>query len=404
MTINWAEKFDHTTLEELRSSGGLKWSTFPDAIGMFVAEMDFGLAPAVADVLRAAAQSPVGVGYPTTEMCELASGEAVRWYSSATGENLEQLVADGAARVHNMPSVLSALGLVLRHLIPAGAPVVVPTPAYMPMLTIPPKLQHPVIQVPSIVTEDGRYHFDYEAIERAVQEQGAKLFILVNPWNPTGRVLSRAELERLDSILSRHPDVRVFSDEIHTPFVFSGKHVPYWAISHSAACQTVTAFAPNKGWNIPGLHASTMVLTRPSDERIMEPELASISAFTAPIGMRAAAAAYRDSRAWSGAVVDYLRTNRDLLQQRIDAIPGLEMAAMDGTYIAWIDCRPAREHGVIPAGVMPADWILERAGVALTAGAGCGKGYEDFVRLIFATPRSVLSQALDQIAAVFTQS
>ena len=48
---DFAARVDALTIDDLRSAGSLKWTAYPDAIGAWVAEMDFGLAPAVAAAL-----------------------------------------------------------------------------------------------------------------------------------------------------------------------------------------------------------------------------------------------------------------------------------------------------------------------------------------------------------------
>ena len=416
----WHEKFDALTPEQLRAAGSLKWSEPQEpagAIGMWLAEMDYGLAPAVADVLHAAALSS-GIGYACGRLCEDASAAAFEWYCEnaassgclggragdgglGAGAGLSDAPGAGTAAVtpaiYTVPNVLGVLELMLKKLIPAGAPVIVPTPAYMPMLTIPPRFGHPVIEVPSPVGADGRYELDLEAIERALREQHAKLLILVNPWNPVGRVLSRAELEALDAVMAQAPDARVFVDEIHCPLVLEGEFVPYATVSRNAARQAVTAFAPTKGWNIPGLKVAYALLSQPSDAQTLEPEWSSFSELVPTVGLQAAVAACRDSRDWLASVKEYLRGNCEYFAQRVAKLPGVKAAPIEGTYIEWLDFSGAVGAGMIPAGVAPANWVLEHAGVALTDGAACGAGYENYARIILACPRPVLAQALDRI-------
>lgn len=305
-------QFDSLSIAGLHAGGSLKWSepaNHPDAIGMFVAEMDFGLAPAVADVLRTAAASS-GVGYPTSALSDTAISSAREWYASVTGTRPRR------EQLHITPNVLSVMELALRKLLPAGAPVIVPTPAYMPMLTIPPKYGHPVIEVPAIMTmRDGLAHYelDLAAIDRALataQAQAAPehadkapaLLALVNPWNPVGRVFSRAELSALDAVLARYPQARVFVDEIHASLVLDGEFTSYASISENSARQAITAFSPTKGWNFPGLRVANALLTRADDAQNLAPELESLSGMTPTIGVRAQIAAYRDAAPWLAAV------------------------------------------------------------------------------------------------------
>src|SRR5699024_5443626 len=122
-----------------------------------------------------------------------------------------------ADRVYLLPDVLSVLRVTIQRFTAPGSPVIVPTPAYMPFLTVVPAQDREVIEVPSILGQDGRYRLDLEAIDAAFAE-GAGLLVLCNPWNPVGRALSRAELEAVAAVVDRH-DGRVFSDEIHAPLM-----------------------------------------------------------------------------------------------------------------------------------------------------------------------------------------
>jgi cystathionine beta-lyase len=105
-------------------------------------------------------------------------------------------------------------------------------------------------------------------------------------------------------------------------------------------------------------------------------------------GYLGALAAYREGAQWLSAQLDYLRGNRDLVEQSVARMPGLEMAHVEATYLAWID---ASALGVKD----PQAFFLEH-GVALSPGAQFGA--EGFVRLNFGTQRSRLAEALQRMA------
>jgi len=71
-------------------------------------------------------------------------------------------------------------------------------------------------------------------------------------------------------------------------------------------------------------------------------------------------------------------------------LPDISLSPVEGTYLAWLDCRQAR----IPEGVAPGKFFLEEAKVALNEGAAFGKGGAGFVRLNFGCPRATLEEAL----------
>ncbi|MCD9047504.1 aminotransferase class I/II-fold pyridoxal phosphate-dependent enzyme [Luteimonas sp. MHLX1A] len=380
--MDFATRIDALTHDQLRAAGGLKWNAFPDCIGAFVAEMDFGIAPAIADALHAAIADG-RTGYLSTPLTNALAEACAGWHASAYGWNVEP------ARIHPLPDVLTGLELALRHLLPPGAPVVLPTPSYMPFLPLLHLLGHPVIEVP-MLDVDGHWRFDEDALDAAFAH-GAKLLLLCNPHNPIGRVYTREELARLSAIVARH-DARVFSDEIHAPLVFAPhRHLPYAAVNADAAAQAITATSASKGWNLPGLKCAQLILTNDDDQRrwrAMEP-LAGHA--TATLGVIGNTVAYREAGDWLAEVLAYLAGNRALLMQRVrDEMPGIGCRKPEGTYLAWLDCRTLGPGPHAPR--------FRAAGVALTDGADCGRGGEGFVRINFAMPRPLLEEALTRMA------
>src|SRR5690606_8933486 len=115
------------------------------------------------------------------------------------------------------------------------------------------------------------------------------------------------------------------------------------------------------------------------------------------LGVIAATAAYRDGDEWLRGAIAYLQRNRDLLGALLaERLPAVRWQPPEATYLAWLDLgglEPERLGG------SPATLLRERAGVALTDGALCGSGFDDHVRLVFATPAPVLEEAVDRIAA-----
>ena len=374
--------FDQITIEQLRRAGGTKWTRFPDAIGAWVAEMDFGVPESVAEVLRRAVDDGA-LGYlPAAERRGLQEATA-GWVRRTTGWDVP------AERVYLLPDVLSVLRETIRHFTRPGSAVIVPTPAYMPFLTVPPAADREVIEVPSLVDEDGRYRLDLDGIDAAFAA-GAGLLVLCNPWNPVGRVLTREELLALADVVERHGG-RVFSDEIHAPLVLdAAPHLPYASLDARTAAHTVTAVAASKGWNIPGLKCGQMILSNEADAAAFAPYADDAGDTVGLLGARAAAAVYTDDGGWCADVVAYLRGNRDLLERLVaEHLPGAVLSHVEGTYIAWLDCRGLGLTG------SPAAHFRREAGVALTDGAACGADYAGFVRIIIATPRPILRQVIE---------
>jgi bifunctional pyridoxal-dependent enzyme with beta-cystathionase and maltose regulon repressor activities len=378
--------YDALTEDALRSAGSLKWTRYGDVIGAFVAEMDFGTAPVVTRALHDA----VDAG-------------ALGYLPDAAARDMARACADFQRRRHGwelppewvtpLADVTAGLQAAIEHFTPPGAPVVLPTPAYMPFLVVPRAMGREIIEVPMVRDASGRLTDDLDGLDRAFAAGGA-LLVHVDPHNPTGRVATEAEQRAMAEVVERH-GVRVFADAIHAPLVYPGAvHRPYAALSPATAAHTVTATSTSKAFNVPGLKAAQLLLSNAADAaRWAEVgERAGHGASTP--GVLAATAAYTAGEEWLDDVLAYLDGNRRLLAELLaEHLPQVRYTPPEGTYLAWLD---GRELGVEePLGA----FFLREAGVALVDGPECGAPGAGHVRLNLATPRPVLRTIVARMAA-----
>ncbi|MBZ4487809.1 aminotransferase class I/II-fold pyridoxal phosphate-dependent enzyme [Microbacterium sp. cx-55] len=380
--------FDERTRRMLDRPESRKWSLYPGTIGAWVAEMDFGTAPEVTAALHRAIDEE-NLGYLSPTVAARLGQATSEWLAHDQGWAVDP------EWVHPVADVMAALGAAVEHYSPAGSAVIVPTPAYMPFLTYLPSIGHPVVEVPGLVNA-GRWQHDLDAIDAAFAA-GARTLVLCNPHNPTGTVLERAELLAICEIVERHGG-RVFADEIHAPIRYGGAvHVPYASISEAAAGHTITGTSASKAWNIPGMKAAQLITSNAADaERYRRFGFAVVHG-AATLGVVASTAAYRDGRRWLAETNAYLDGNRQALARLFaDALPGARYAPPEATYLAWVDVS------ALGLDDSPAAFFRERAGVVLTDGALCGRGYEGYVRMVLAMPRPILDQAVHAMADAVT--
>ena len=297
-----------------------------------------------------------------------------------------------ANRVHPVADVITGLVVAMDHYSRPGSAVIVPTPAYMPFLTVPALRHREAIEVP-MVLDAGRETLDLEAIERELAA-GAGLVVLCNPLNPGGRVFERAELEALSEVVERH-GARVFADEVHAPIVFgAARHVPYASVNAAASAHSITTTSASKAWNLPGTKAAQLITTSDAHEHTWQAigPMASHGART--LGVIANTAAYRDGREWLDATIAYYDANRRLLGELLaDRLPEVGYRMPEGTYIAWLDVSR------LGLGDDPAVTLRERADLAVTNGRACGVVGAGHVRVILATPRPIVEQIVDRLVA-----
>ncbi|WP_371152518.1 aminotransferase class I/II-fold pyridoxal phosphate-dependent enzyme [Buchananella felis] len=383
--------FDDVTRQERERDASLKWSRTPGAIGAWVAEMDF---PAPPPVLAAAAArvTSAHLGYPTpAETAELRSATC-DFVRDTFGWQIE------CSNVYLAADVLSGLVEMIRRLTRPGSAVVVPTPAYMPFLTLPATEGREVIEVPCSPDESGVYRLDLEGIEDALKA-GAGLVVLCNPWNPVGRVLSRTELEALRDVVSRY-DALVFADEIHAPLVHSPSagagHVPYASLP-GAAAHTVTALAATKAFNIPSLRCAQLIVTDANLAGRFATSLHLLASQHSPVGAAASAAGYSRARGWLASLNDYLAGNARVFARELGACPLLRTFPIEGTYLAWVDATALAQ--LLPEGRSVHDVVVKEALVDVNNGGACGSAYADYFRVNLATSRELVTQLARQIAA-----
>ncbi|AJT65125.1 hypothetical protein T261_3456 [Streptomyces lydicus] len=381
---------DGITAQSLRAAGHLKWTVSgPGLLGACAAEMDYGTAPPVTAALTEAVGRNL-FGYLPPALATGLSEACADWQRQAYGWEVDP------DDVRLLPDVLRAFHVAVEHFSRPGSPVIVPVPTFTPFLTVPGLLGRRVIQV-ELVRSGSRYVYDLDALDRAFAD-GGHLLALCNPHNPVGRVMEADELAAISEVVDRHGG-RVFSDEVHAPLVYGGhRHLPYAAISPTAAHHTLTAVSASKAWNLAGLKCAQLVLSNDTDRTRWDTLGRLATDGTSTLGVVAGTAAYRHGKPWLDLVRDRLDGNRNLLGDLLrEHLPGVGYTPPEGTYLGWLDCRELDLPGPDLA-----EFFLARAGVTTVDGGSCGPPGQGFVRLNFATTEPILTRIVRQMADAAT--
>jgi cystathionine beta-lyase len=369
---------DFDEVIERRGSWSTRWERYPgDVIPLWVADTDFRAPPAVlAAIARRLAHGVLGYSVPPLALREALIERMQRLYGWRVEPDWVVFVS----------GVVPGLHLAARHLTRSDQQVLLPRPVYHHLKRAPELAGRAHVEVP-LVLEAGRWVWDERALAAALSP-ASRLVMLCNPQNPGGTIFTRAELERLAATAERH-DLLLCSDEIHADILLDeGKrHVPIASVSPETSRRTVTLVSPNKAFGFPGAGCAFAIIENAELRRAFSADHHATVHDASVFGYEAALAAYRDCDGWLAEQLAYLRVNRDLLEREIAALPGLAMAHVEATYLAWID---ASGLGVAD----PHRHFLE-GGVALSPGAQFGDAR--FVRLNFGTRRALLQEALQRI-------
>lgn len=383
--------FDFDTVIDRRGGDSAKWNKYAgrDVIPLWVADMDFAAPPAVLDALRRRVDQGV-FGY----------GEAWPSVGDAVVEHLAREYQWTIERqwLVWLPGLVTGLNVACRAVGDPGNAVFTSTPIYPPFLSAPQCSGRRVVSAP-LAHKGGRWEWDFAATEAAI-DADTRLFLLCHPHNPVGRAWCDDELFEIAAI-ARRRDLIVCSDEIHCGLILEPgrRHRPFAMQDADAARRSITLMAPSKTFNIPGLGCAFAVIPDAALRRAFRAAMQGIVPHVNVLGLAATEAAYRDCGHWHAALQDYLRGNRDRVEGCIDALPGLAMAHVEATYLAWIDAREL----CLRRGIGNAQRFFEAAGVGLSDGEDFGgESYRGFVRLNFGCPRITLDAALARMQAALT--
>ena len=371
------------SLPELRARRSYKWRAYPaDVLPTFVGEMDVTLAEPVTRVLQEALAAG-DTGYATPDP-ELAAAVA-SFHLAHFGWQLEP------AGVRLIPDVMTGVTEVLRSAIPPGSGVVVNTPVYPPFFGHIGSAGCRVLEAPLARAGDG-YALDLDALEAAFAA-GASAYLLCNPHNPTGLVLTVDELRRVAELAERH-QILVLADEIHAPLTLVGsRHVPYLSLPEAQG-HGIAFVSASKGWNLPGLKCAQLVTAGAPMHDVVGRLPEELGYGAGNLGVIASIAAYRDGGPWLDELLPLLDHNRRLLADLLaDRLPEVGYVPPRGTYLAWLDCS---ELG-LPED--PARVFLKRGRVALRPGPDFGAPGTGWVRATIATAPEILTEIVERMHA-----
>ena len=368
-----------------RDTNSVKWDSAADAevLPMWVADMDFRTAPAITEALRQRVEHGI-FGY--TRVPDAYYEAVVNWFARRHGWQMQQ------EWILYTISVVPALSATIKALTEPGDKVLMQTPVYNCFFSA---IRNNGCEIADnrLIYENNTYRIDFEDLERKASDDKVKLMLLCNPHNPAGRVWTREELTRIGEICLRH-GVTVVSDEIHCEFAYPGHaYTPFASISDDFLHRSVTCVSPSKAFNIAGLQIANIVCADEAvrqriNEVINLHEINNVN----PFGVIATIAAYNEGESWLLQLLDYLRGNYECMRDYCARhLPDFPIAELEGTYLAWMDCRKLRLSSKELE-----ERLLQEAKLWLNAGTMYGDAGEGFMRWNLACPRARMLEGLER--------
>jgi cystathionine beta-lyase len=358
-----------------------------DVLPMWVADMDFRVAPGIIAAARECCDRGV-FGY--TFRSDEAMDAFIDWTRVRHGWSVER------EWIGSMPGIITALPVGVRVFTREGDRVVILPPVYPPFFSAVTGNGRELASCP-LVVEGGRYVIDWPCLEREIT--GARLLVMCNPHNPVGRAWTREELTRVGELCARH-GVTILSDEIHADLaLFDNRHVAMASLSDEIAAVTVTMMAPSKTFNIAGMMNSVIVIPDEGRRALFAREVERLHLDTGNIfGHVTMKAAYRHGGPWVDAARRYIEGNVRLVEEFLrERLPGVTMIPPEASFLLWLDFRgTGLSHEEVGRR------LVEGARLGLNDGLEFGPEGRGFRRMNVGTPRAVVREAMERLAGVFS--
>lgn len=374
---------DFDTIIDRQNTFSLKWQKYEgrDILPMWVADTEFRCAQEILDAIKARTDHGL-LGYHVPTQYEPANEAVYRWLMKRHDWEIQP------EWLLWTPGVVPAFNVACKAYCQPGDKVIVQIPNYPPLLAAPALNGLERVDIPTI-SEGGRWTIDLQALEDAAKDPACKLFILCNPGNPVGTVLTAHELAEIGRICEQNK-VILISDEIHCDLVLDNeaKHLPAGALE-LLKDNSVTLMAASKTFNVAGLGTSFAIIPNTKLRADFNKAMMGIVPWVTILGLVATETAFTQCDQWYDSLISYLRLNRQYIYEEINQIDGLEMLLPQATFLAWID---GSKLGV----ELPQKWAEDK-GVGPSPGADFGD--KQGIRINFGCPHFYLEETIKRLKA-----
>ncbi len=386
--LNFDEYIERRHTDSLKYDFAVRRGLPEDVLPLWVADMDFRTSSYVEDAVIERTRHGI-FGY------------------TETGEEYFRSVAGWMKRRHDWdveyswlvktPGVVFALAMAVKGFTDEGDGVLIQQPVYYPFSEVIEDNNRVIVSNDLVLGDDNRYYIDFEDFEKKIVDNKIKLFFLCNPQNPTGRVFTREELEKLGDICVRH-NVIVVSDEIHNDFAFFGEHTVFTKVKKEFEDISIVCTSVSKTFNLASMLISNIFIPNAKIRHVFKKQYAAagMSQLSA-LGITATSVAYDKGDEWYEKMIDYVKANILFVKDYVKKnIPGVRVIDGEGTYLMWLDFR-----GTGLSGTEIDRKIIYEAKLWLDSGKIFGKTGTGFQRINVAVPRSTVVECLERIKAAF---
>ncbi|WP_186828438.1 pyridoxal phosphate-dependent aminotransferase [Pseudomonas chlororaphis] len=290
------------------------------------------------------------------------------------------------------PSAKHALFIALMTLLDEGDEIIIPTPSWVSYKAMAAMAGATVKAVPL----DGRNGFllEPQVLEQAITPR-TKAILINNPNNPTGRVLTREEVEGVVQVALKH-GLYIISDEIYERVIYGqARHISIASIA-GAEDITVTISGFSKAYAMTGWRLGYVVAAEPIANEMLKVHQHTVGCAGSFI-QRGGIAALKGCQQRIADMVTAYQRRRDRLIDGLEKIPGIQCIAPEGALYIFASIADLGFENSLSF----TRWLLSTAKVAVTPGTAFGEGGEGYIRLSFAGSDEAIDEAVKRFHHAF---
>ena len=367
-------EYDFESVIDRKGTNSVKWGFFDDDLPMWVADMDFRVAPAIEEAIQKRASHPI---YGYTIVPDELYEAYINWWEERYGFKMSK--EEMAYSIGVMPSISS----MIRCLTDEGDEILIQSPVYHVFYYVIEDNNRKVLEN-ELIYKNGQYSIDFDDLDTKLSK--VKMMILCNPHNPIGKIWSEEDLDRIKELCSKH-DVILISDEIHCDL--TDPDVRYNPCG--SGDNVITCLSPSKSFNIAGFQSSIVhTINDKLLDKVKHQLYVDNSSACNVFATSAVIAAYNDSEDWLENLKEVLYENKMTVKEFLEKeLPIIKLVECEATYLLWLDCSALNVHSEILG-----EFLKSNQGLFLSPGHEFGENGKNFMRMNIACPRELLIKGL----------
>ncbi len=380
---------DFDKVIDRRGTDSAKWDTFDKIysdvkglIHMGCADSDFESPKEIIDELNKTVNHGV-FGY--TDLSDEFYNGIISWQKERNNIDVKR------EEIVFCPRINISCGLCVEAFSQKGDEILINSPVYPPLKDAVVLNDRVIKEIPLVLQGDS-FIFDFDALENAITEK-TKMFILVSPHNPTSRVWTKEELEKIADICVKH-NIILYVDEIHSDLLKCGvKFTSSLAIKGLIENNLIMTHSVAKTFNVPGAIISYLIIRNKKLRDALQAQINRIGMNNPSIFANAIMrVAFQKCAYYVEEVKAYIDANEEYFKKELQKIfPKAKFIKREGTYLLFVSFKDVAPEDKI------FDFFLKKARVEFYRGSHFGKDFEGYMRINIATPRKTLCEAITRI-------